>query len=270
MWLTIAIGYCLTCLLVGFVLARFVYRRELIDLAAKTGIPVFLLEILSVLMAPFFLPYLLSVNLPCLLNLRRQIQLLNRISRTYRPYEFLKVNSLFVDPSIREQFECNTPSLIQLGFNLLGDYRLKPEPLEVHDRLFLSADGDIVAAICALLNSGAVSLISVLEDGTCVHSCSAENPHPQRILEPADQLMISYVPDISIEDLYQHHVNVLRDCSAIHDAGVMCFREDQFRAVMIYDQLIFCRWRYRYGGLDHEPPAPDFGSLRTAQVGSMR
>ena len=51
MWLTIAFGYCLICWLVGFVLARFGYRRGLIDLAAKTGIPLFLLEILAVLTA---------------------------------------------------------------------------------------------------------------------------------------------------------------------------------------------------------------------------
>ena len=42
----------------------------------------------------------------------------------------------------------------------------------------------------------------------------------------------------------------------------MRFRRDQFREVMIYDQLIFCRWRYRHGDLADEPPSPDFNTLR--------
>jgi hypothetical protein len=45
----------------------------------------------------------------------------------------------------------------------------------------------------------------------------------------------------------------------------MRFRDDQLKGVLIYDQRIFCRWRYRYGGLDEEPPAPDLESLRGPQ-----
>jgi hypothetical protein len=41
----------------------------------------------------------------------------------------------------------------------------------------------------------------------------------------------------------------------------MQFHRDQFRAIMVYGQCLFNRWRHRYGGLDHEPPAPDFSTL---------
>jgi hypothetical protein len=267
MWLAIPfIIYCVLCWLLAFLLVQFVWRRVLIDLAAKAGIPLLLLVIIAILTAPVVLPYLLTSSIPCILQLRQERQMLNRINRTYRPYEFIKINSLFVGPSIRELFEFHTPSLVQLGFTLVGDYRMKPEPVEVHDRLFWSADGEILASICALLDSGAVSLISVLADGTCIHTCCVADPHPERTFEPADQLVISYLPDRSPADLYQHHVSVLRECSADHETGVMRFREGQFREVLIYDQLIFCRWRYRYGGLDEDPPAPDFGSLQSPQV----
>jgi hypothetical protein len=270
MWAGISISYCLICWLVAFILIHFVYRSGFVDLAERTGVPAFLLELVVILMAPLIMPFLFSASIPCILKLRREIQTLNRVNRTFRPYEFVKVNYLFLDASIREQFEWHTPPLIQLGFNLIGDYRLKPEPVVVHDRVFFSADGEILAAICALLDSGAVSLISILEDGTVVHTCGVQDPHPDRTFEPADRLRISYLPDTAVEDMYRHHLHFLRECSVSHEAGVLRFRDNQFRDVLTYDQRIFTRWRYRYGGLDQEPPAPDFGSLQNPQVVSTR
>jgi hypothetical protein len=41
---------------------------------------------------------------------------------------------------------------------------------------------------------------------------------------------------------------------------VLQLRPYQFRAVMVYDQRLFNRRRYRHGGLDRAP-APDFGTL---------
>jgi hypothetical protein len=240
-------------------------RRALADRAEKKGIPLVLLEIFVVLTTPFLLPYFACVCVSCIFNLLQRMQLLKGVSRTYRPYEFLQVDCLCVDESIRELFERHTPALLQLGFTYLGDYRLKPEPVEVHDRLLLNADGEIVGTICAVLNGGAMSMISVLEDGTCVHTTTAADPHPGRTLEPADRLQVSYVPGISEEDLQFHHRNILAECSAANETNVMCFHKEQFREVLIYDQLIFCRWRYRHGGLDHEPPTPDFSSLAGRQ-----
>lgn len=265
MWAGLSLGYCVLCWLVAFVLVTFVYRPGFVDLAKKTGVPAFLLELVVILMAPFLMPFLLSADIPCILSLRRRIQTLNRINRMFRPYEFVKVNNLYLDASVREQFEWYTPPLIQLDFHLLDDYRMKPEPVVVHNRFFFSPDGDILASICALLNSGAVSLISILEDGTVVHTASVQNPHPERVLEPSDQMVISYMPDTAVEDQYRHHIEVLRECAARRGAGVLRFGDDQLRAVMVYDQAIFNRWRYRHGGLDQRPPAPDFGSLRPLQ-----
>jgi hypothetical protein len=192
-----------------------------------------------------------------------QVRQMRRTSRTYRPYEFVEVDSLLHAGPIRRQFERHTPLLLEMGFDLIGDYRLKPKPVEVHDRLFLSPDRETLAAICAVLGSGAVSLISVLDDGMCVHTTCTFNPHPERTLDPADRLWISYVPEAaSVQDLHQHHLDTLRKLSAETDSRALRFRREQFREVLNYDQLVFCRWRFRHGGLDHEPPEPDYGSLQ--------
>jgi hypothetical protein len=103
-----------------------------------------------------------------------------------------------------------------------------------------------------------------LEDGTVVHSASVNNPHPERTLEAADRLWISYLPDASVSYLHFHHANAVRDLCMGTGSKAMRFRDDQLRAVLIYDQRIFCRWRYRYGGLDEQPPAPEIESLRAA------
>lgn len=268
MWAAIALSYCVVCWFSAFLLVRFV-RRQLFA-GVKNGMPLLLLELTAIALAPIFLPYLLCVRLPgCFFHAMREVRTLKNVGRTYRPYEFLPIDSQSAEDWIHQQFEMNTPPFMQLGFTYLGDYRLKPEPLEVYDRVLLSSDGEVLAGVCALQGHGAISLISVLEDGTCIHTSSVENPQPQRTLEPADRLMISYVPDASIEDLYLYHRNVLHAGAASHEAGVLRFREDQFRELLTYDQQIFCRWRYRHGGLDEQPPAPDFDSLRTSQVVSV-
>jgi hypothetical protein len=66
-----------------------------------------------------------------------------------------------------------------------------------------------------------------------------------------------------VQELHEHHLNTLRELTTLKQTSVIRFRRDQFREVMVYDQLIFCRWRYRHGGLDQVPPPPDFRTLRS-------
>jgi hypothetical protein len=262
MWLNFAYCYCLLSWLVGVIFVRLIWSQVLAVAAAKTAVPRILFELAIVLLMPILLPCFLYVIVGCILKGTLRLRMLRRIGRTFRRYQFVPVDSRLVAESIGDLFETHTPPLLQLGFIFLGDYRLKPKPVEMHNRLFLSADGDILATICCVLNGGAVAFISVLENGTCVHTTSVKNPRPERACEPADQLCMSYVPGISVEELYDRHQHVLRQCSASSASGVLRFGEAQFREVMVYDQSIFNRWRFRHGALDNEPPAPDFRTLR--------
>jgi hypothetical protein len=268
MWWTIAIGYCLVCWLIGLLLIRIVRKREDDD-EAEDGLAsrifLALLAVALILLAPIVMPYLVWLIARCTIQLSPRSRQLRRVSRTYRNYEFIPMDISCLGESVRDRFETYTPPLVQLGFKHLGDFRMKPEPVVVHDRFFLSTDGETVADICAVLDGGGLSLISVLQDGTVVHTTSVNNPHPERRLEPADRLWISYLPEASVSYLHFHHVNAVRDLCAGTGSKAMRFRDDQLRAVLVYDQRIFCRWRYRYDGLDEEPPAPDIRSLRDAQ-----
>ena len=138
---------------------------------------------------------------------------------------------------------------------------MKSQPVEVHDRIFLSADGETLADICAVLKGGGVDLISLLSDGICVHTASAKNPKPERTLQPGDQLYMAYLPDVSVEEQYRQHLDAVREQCAALGTSVIRQHIDQFREVLVYDQRLFNRWRFRHGDLPVQPPAPDFGTL---------
>src|SRR5262249_50296975 len=125
---------------------------------------------------------------------------------------------------------------------------------------------ETLGAICAVLETGDVCFISVLEDGTCVDTSGCPGPHPERVFDELDELWVSYLPDTPVEVMYAHHVKTLKDLCARNRTRVMHFQRDQFRAIVTYDQRIHCRWRYRHGGMDKKPPAPDFASLRATDT----
>jgi hypothetical protein len=267
MWWIIAIGYCLVCWLIGILLIRVVQKNNNdneVEQGLAGQILLAVLAVALILLAPIVMPYLLWFLVRCTLKSSARLRQLRRVQRTYRNYEFVPVDVCSLEESVRGRFETHTPALLQLGFKHLGDFRMKPEPVVVHDRFFLSADGEAVADICAVLSGGGESFISVLDNGTVVHTTTANNPHPERTLEPADQLWISYLPEASLSYLHFHHLNAVRDLCTGTRSKATRFRDDQFRAVLIYDQRIFCRWRSRYGGFDEAPPAPDFTTLQTA------
>jgi hypothetical protein len=229
------------------------------------------LRLALVLMAPLLMPLVVFRCLGGLgplvyarsqvAELRRERRTLCEVNRTVREYEFLPVDGSSLGEPMRGHLEALTPPLLELGFQPIGDFRMKPEPVVVHDRILLSADGRTLATICCVLEAGAVSLMSVLDDGTCVHTSGSGNPHPERTFEPEDRLALTYRPGTHPSNLYREHQETVGAAAETAGARVLQIRPDQFRAVMVYDQRLFNRWRYRRGGLDREPPAPDVRTL---------
>ena len=186
---------------------------------------------------------------------------LSAINRTVREYEFIPVDGASLGQPMRGYLQRLTPPLLELGFQPIGDFRMKPPPAVVHDRILLSPDGRTLAAICCVLQSGAISFMSVLKDATGVHTSGSHNPRPERTFQPADQLMLNYHSGAPPAELHREHQQVLKRLGARTNGQAIAFRRDQFREIMVYDQCLFNRWRYRHGSLDHEPPAPDFNKL---------
>ena len=194
----------------------------------------------------------------------RRLSQLRYCLRTVREYQFAPVDASQLAQPIRQLFDKHTPTLLQLRFQPIGDFRMKSKPVEVYDRILLSGDGQTLAAICAVLKGGGVAFISVLRDGTVVHTSSSKNPKPQRKLEPDDQLCMRYLPETALSEVYSGHLQALAGEGAARGATPLSQRPDRFQEVMVYDQRIFQRWRYCYGDLPQEPAAPDFDQLLAA------
>lgn len=261
-WLAITLTYCVVCWLA----ASFAMRSLNLQQKEESQPSLAHGPIGVILLAPLFMPFVALLFLYQHVrtwHALRWIGTLRRINRTVREYEFMPVDGPSLGEPIRGHLETLTPPLVELGFQLIGDFRMKPEPVVVYDRILLSEDGRTLATVCCLLNAGVVSFMSVLDDGTMVHTSGSHNPHPERTLDPTDWLALTYCPGTHPVNMYREHQEAIRRGTAHTGAGVIQLRRDQYRAVMVYDQRIFNRWRFRHGTLDHEPPAPDFSTLRT-------
>jgi len=187
---------------------------------------------------------------------------LRQVLNTVREYEFIPVQADSLAEATQRQFERHTPAMLELGFVQLGDFRMKPQPVEVHNRFFLSADGNVLGSVSALLDKGGVSFISVLTDGVCINTTSSRNPRPERTLEETDQLLLTYAGNHNPIELHCLHQAILDAVAAGRDATTLQFSAAQIRPLMVYDQRLFNRWRHRHGDFTTQPPAPEFATLQ--------
>src|SRR5207247_610060 len=141
MWFTIALVYCATCWLLALLTVR-LWMPQLAQRAVDLQVSPLGFQLSCVLLAPLATPIILYALAGLLLaGARRRAQLRHCLT-TVREYEFAKVNCLYLAEPIRQLFDRHTPALFQLDFELLGDFRMKSQPVEVHDRIFLSEDGE--------------------------------------------------------------------------------------------------------------------------------
>jgi hypothetical protein len=206
-------------------------------------------------------PHLIAMYRANAARQRRRAEL-RQVLKTVREYEFIPVKADTLAETTRRQFERHTPTMQQLGFVPLGDFRMKPQPVEVHNRFFLSPDGDVLGSMSALLDKGGVTFISVLADGVCINTTSAKNPRPDRTLEETDQLLLTYASNDNALELYELHQAILDAVVQGRGAETLRFASDQLRDLMVYDQRLFNRWRFRHGDFAAAPPAADFTTLQ--------
>jgi hypothetical protein len=220
---------------------------------------------LAVLSAPIALPYAAFLRARFTLGQSRR-EPLRRDLPTHNSYEFARMTPDLVVEPISGHFEKFTPSLLLLGYVHVGDFRMQPEPSAIHDRFLLSRDTETLADICSMQNLASAQLISVLSDGTCMHTCSTDKNQPARTVQHTNHLWISYLPEASIKELHRHHLEALREACARNGTRALRLRRDKLREVIDYDHRVFSSWQYAHGNLDVEPPIPDFSKLVMAHA----
>jgi hypothetical protein len=260
MWLTLALVYAVVAALATGVLLC-VHARQLADEAADNRVPYPVVVVFATLLAPLLLPYAAAAVWWTRGAEKRRQEEMDAASRKHREYEFLPVQVEALPAQALAQFERHSQFFLELRYEHLGDYRLHPEPLAIHDRLFLSAEGDILAAVTSSARVRAVQFVSVLEDGTCVETSSFPQAYDRLAVEPADRLCMVHLPNAAVEELHHRHLGVLREIAARQQTGVMQFWSDQFRQVAIYHHRLLAQWWFRNGWLEEAPPQGDFRSL---------
>src|SRR5262249_42840157 len=108
MFWAITLGYCITCWLVGLVVAR-IWAPQFAARAANNGISAFQLELRAVLMAPLAMPLIVWMVGKALIQQLHRRSVLRWALKTVREYEFSKVNILYLASPVRRQLEQHTP-----------------------------------------------------------------------------------------------------------------------------------------------------------------
>src|SRR4029078_4149830 len=99
-------------------------------------------------------------------------------------------------------------------------------------------------------------------DGVCINTTSSKNPRPDRPLEETDQLLLTYAGNDNAFELYSLDPAIVSAVAQGRDTEALHFAADQLRELMVYDQRLFNRWRFRHGDFATMPPAPDFATLQ--------
>src|SRR5262249_14153454 len=146
-WFAITLAYCVVC----WLSAAFALRAPHSQRPEENGESLAHVRMGFVLLAPLFMPFVAWLYLrghARAFQARRWIRTLRRINRTVRELEFLPVDGSSLEEPVRGPLGTLTPPLVELGFQLIGDFRMKPKPVVRHDRVLLSGDGQTMAFIC--------------------------------------------------------------------------------------------------------------------------
>ena len=103
---------------------------------------------------------------------------------------------------LREHIEDNAPAAQELGYELLGDLWLKPEPYNSKARLYLHPDGKSFAEIGVTLDTYYCEMISFLQDGTVISTAACE-PFDVAAKMKQHGYVVQFVPEGNLLELLE-------------------------------------------------------------------
>jgi hypothetical protein len=216
-----------------------------------------------VLTGPLWMPYLFLCGFGCVGELAHgffQIWQACRFRKTYHEYTLRPANFFQLPQEVRDWWDESLPKFFRLGFSLLGDFQLRDNPYQMHDRFYWHESGTAYCSACALTLAGihdlTFAMTSWLEDGTYVITATVDvqlkrtKPNPRD-----DKLHIACLPGATAEELFARHRQEVVATAREFGLRVLNFDQEQFEALVIYDQRVFCGWLHRNGAVT-APPAP--------------
>jgi hypothetical protein len=198
---------------------------------------------LMILLAPILLPFMTYLTVRCVLEARQ----LRKVGLLYRELAFEPVNFFHLEPEHRSGFEHWTGEYFEQGFDLIGDFQNKFDPVPVHNRYLIGCGGVVIGDVTAIFDEAVPGLMSVLEDGTYVETSGAEPYEIPGELHDDDKLCVVMAGACPLAELLDVHLQAVEREADRRKTRVLAFQQDQFREIAIFAQLRFYRWRERCG-----------------------
>jgi hypothetical protein len=221
--------------------------QKLLNYRFMLGVPVLVL-------APLWVPLaIVKIGVRVIMCIRASWEMA-RLAEKYREPSLTAIRPPEDDDPVAATIAELTPAFLECGFELLGDYQTKSEPLPVRNRYFVGPRGTVFGDITWLMDTCCPGFFSILADGTLVETSGVDEPDSEDVVDDMDLLCINYGADRSVGELLRLHIDALRREATRRRTKILSFQTSQLLEVAIYGQRRFWTWRQRMG--DATGPVP--------------
>jgi hypothetical protein len=204
---------------------------------------------------------LFAVNGAVLVLFFRSLKRVVHTCRSHLEYDELPYEPVYPEElprATRAYFDRLTPEIVTLGFEPIGDCRVRPCPL-VFERCFLSADRCTFAyvvdwRVSLFQHIRTFEFASVLPDGTYVATGAIKTPPVEASPGIRERLCMLGIPGAAAPEAYDRHLEHVAQYTARGDNRPLEFSPEEFKDVGNYGHHLVV-WKRRCArGLEGEPP----------------
>jgi hypothetical protein len=207
--------------------------------------------ILALLAAPLLTPYLI-VNL--LLDHRRQASVWRSIMRSYHEKIYEKIHPVNLPQIARKYFDEQAPALLDLGFQEIGRYLLKPEPAPSYGHVFQSPDGRSLGVLGQMFDNTYFSFSTLFANGLALETASIEETPKLARVNESTTFRVVFYPAMSIAEAYVHHELEIAALESEMRTRALAYQPAQFRDILTYEDRVYHQWLFDQGEQDAPPP----------------
>lgn len=157
--------------------------------------------------------------------------------------EAMPIDTLSLPDDIKNYFRDNHPLIEELGFEMVGDYRVVHGSTPIYARYYWHPDDGtftevavcqtgIIISLIESANARSVTFISVFNDGTCIQTGNAKGP--DKPLASLDQLRLIYRPCLTPAQLLNEHRTIVDDYCNEANTQMLEYPPEQLASVSEY------------------------------------
>lgn len=209
------------------------------------------------LLAPIVTPYLLYKQSQAMDWAKAEQEKWHKINRTFYEMSLEPQTRNDIDDDLWAFWQEPTVVLVGKGYQNLGDFRTKDEPIPGVARFFLSPDGTELVSVGEVLETRYFEVESYLEDGSVVSTANAE-PIPLFGEIQPHCYFVQSLPDAELDEVLDRHADFLTQKSAWNSAGVRRMATEHWQDYARYSNRRMGQIKYELGSADAPPEDCEF------------